>query len=128
MTRSDEHSAHLRLATTAARYRERARRGLSQDVLPLWECDRRHAWDGSLETALNIHCMNCATQRREHVTKRLRDLAKERGGALLSTGFVDHATPLRWQCAYGHVWRARADLAPRLWCVECARTVFSRYR
>jgi hypothetical protein len=128
MSRSDREEAHRRSMTAAARYREHARRDPDHGLLPVWECDQGHGWDATLRTAQNIRCINCALQRRELATRRLREIAKERGGALLSRGYVDESTPLDWQCAYGHVWSARPALAPRLWCAECARTIYSRYR
>ncbi|BAN22212.1 hypothetical protein [Caballeronia insecticola] len=120
----------LRLTEEAAHFRDRhnGARDANAVMLSRWDCGRGHAWDASLDAAQNVRCLNCAGQRRELETRRLRDLAEARGGALLSPGYVDVATPLEWRCAYGHVWQARADAAPRHWCAECARTVFSRFR
>jgi hypothetical protein len=66
--------------------------------------------------------MNCASQRREQQTERLKAVAQERGGRLISAGYVDAATPLRWECAFGHRWDVVADAVTRQWCEECART------
>jgi hypothetical protein len=84
-----------------------------------WQCGRGHAWDDSLSAAQNVRCMNCATQRREQRTERLKALAEERGGRLLSASYVDATTPLRWECAFGHSWDAQVDVATRRWCSEC---------
>jgi hypothetical protein len=86
-----------------------------------WQCGRGHAWDDSLSAAQNVRCMNCATQRREQHTERLKALAEERGGRLLSASYVDATTPLRWECSFGHSWEAQAEVATRCWCAECMR-------
>lgn len=121
-------NAHLRLMEEAARYRDQARCGMSLATVSNWECGRGHSWDAALDAARNVRCMNCAAQRRELETRRMRELAHVRGGALLSPGYVDASTPLTWTCAYGHVWNARPDAASRQWCAACARTVFGQYR
>ncbi|WP_213227102.1 hypothetical protein [Caballeronia sp. NK8] len=128
MTDSVTSDTRLRLMDEASSYRDQALSDPGEKVISRWDCDRGHRWDRTLAVAQNVRCMNCATERRELETKRLRELAQVRGGALLSRRFVDVATPLRWQCAYGHVWDASADAASRRWCVDCARDVFASYR
>lgn len=87
-----------------------------------WQCGRGHAWDDGVSAAQNVRCMrNCASQRREQHTERLRALAEERGGRLLSASYVDAATPLRWECAFGHSWDTQAEVATRQWFAECMR-------
>ena len=96
--------ARRALMEQATRYRDaRAEKPDAQ-----WNCSRGHAWDDTLSAAQNVRCMNCAAQRREMHLRRLREIAEVRGGALLSPTYVDAATPLCWQCASGHVWKARA--------------------
>ncbi|WP_053567484.1 hypothetical protein [Caballeronia cordobensis] len=118
----------LRLMDEAATYRDQMLQSAGATVIPVWECGRGHHWDTALDIAQNVRCMNCASERMTLETKRLREVARVRGGMLLSSSYVDAATPLRWQCAYGHVWEARSDAASRRWCAECARTVFAAYR
>ena len=105
--------------------RHRADRALAFETLETanagWQCGRGHAWDDGVSAAQNVRCMNCASQRREQHTARLKALAEERGGRLLSASYVDAATPLRWECAFGHGWEAQADVATRCWCAECKR-------
>lgn len=55
-------------------------------------------------------------------TERLKTLAQERGGRLISAAYVDAATPLQWECAFGHRWNALAEAVSRHRCVECAHT------
>jgi hypothetical protein len=128
MSRSDRLNAYKQPMAAATRYRESAAGGVEPDASLPWTCTCGHAWEASVEAAQNVRCMNCALQRRDAATRRLRDMAQARGGVLLSSAYIDDTTPLKWQCAFGHVWHARAELAPRVWCAECARTVFSRYR
>jgi hypothetical protein len=65
--------------------------------------------------------MNCVTQRREQHTERLKALARERGGRLISAVYADAAAPLHWECAFGHAWDASPDEVARRWCTECTR-------
>ena len=128
MSDSAIYDTRLRLMDEASRYREQASKASGEAVIARWECDRGHRWDKALDVAQNVRCMNCASERRNLETQRLCELAEARGGALLSHRYLDAATPLSWQCAYGHVWDARPDTASRYWCVQCARTVFAGFR
>jgi hypothetical protein len=67
--------------------------------------------------------MNCATQRREQHTERLKVLARERerGGRLISPVYAHAATPLHWECAFGHTRDASPDEVTRRWCGQCTR-------
>ncbi|KMY86648.1 hypothetical protein BUMB_00787 [Candidatus Paraburkholderia calva] len=116
------------LMDAAACYRERAAQRGRGDATPVCNCSRGHAWDVALDVAQNVRCMNCASHRRTTETARMRDIARARGGVLESLHFVDAATPLAWQCAYGHRWSSPAFDAERHWCTECARAVFAAYR
>ncbi|MDR5749642.1 MULTISPECIES: hypothetical protein [unclassified Caballeronia] len=109
------------LMEQAGQYREaRAQKPAAKPGVS-WNCTRGHAWDDALSVTQNVRCMNCASQRRELETQRLREFAALRGGALLSECYVDAHTPLRWQCAFGHAWEARADAIEREWCLDCVR-------
>jgi hypothetical protein len=111
------------LVEAAARFRmEAARtRDAPADASPDWDCIRGHAWDDTLGAAQNVRCMNCAAQRRDMQMARLEAVAEARGGRFLSANYVDATAPLRWQCAFGHEWQARADVASRRWCEQCVR-------
>jgi hypothetical protein len=123
-----KHDKRKMLMEEAERFRNHRAQRDGQGTILQWECGRGHQWDDALDQAQNIRCMNCASQRRETETKRLRDIAHARGGLLASAAYVDAATPLTWECAYGHRWRAIAQDAQRNWCAKCARTVFAWYR
>ncbi|SAK45032.1 hypothetical protein AWB77_00782 [Caballeronia fortuita] len=121
-------NTRVRLMDEASNFRELARRNPAEATISRWDCDRGHRWDKTLDLARNVRCMNCAAERRELETNRLREIASVRGGALLSRHYVDATTPLQWQCAYGHEWEARPDVVARHWCADCARTVFAGIR
>jgi hypothetical protein len=47
-------------------------------------------------------------------------LAASKGGSCLSDRYINKATPLRWQCALGHRWRAQPGRVKRgTWCAKC---------
>lgn len=51
---------------------------------------------------------------------RMRQIAGERGGACLSTRYVDAQSPLRWRCAQGHEWSTDAGtIVQGRWCPTC---------
>ena len=52
----------------------------------------------------------------------LRSIAARRGGRCLSKRYVDFRTPLYWQCAIGHRWKAFATYVKNRgsWCPYCA--------
>jgi len=52
----------------------------------------------------------------------MASLAGERGGRCISTHYVNSTTPLLWQCAAGHRWKAvPASIRKKSWCPACAR-------
>jgi hypothetical protein len=120
----DRQRARRSAVEQAERFRDALSEAAAAEAAPVWECGRGHAWDDSRSTQHNVRCMNCATERREMETRRLRALAHERGGALLSPSYVDAATSLRWQCAFGHEWEAKAVSVGRRWCPRCARELY----
>lgn len=109
------------LMALATRYRKERAAAMSDSTEAGWQCGRGHAWDESISAAQNVRCMNCASQRREQRTERLQALAAERGGKLVSKEYADASTPLEWECAFGHNWKALPDDVARCWCNECAR-------
>jgi hypothetical protein len=57
--------------------------------------------------------------------EQMQVLAKKRGGACLSTVYVNSNTPLRWRCAEGHEWEATPDGIKNndTWCPTCGGTL-----
>jgi hypothetical protein len=57
-----------------------------------------------------------------HDLERMRAVARERGGELLSDAYVNSSTKLRWSCAEGHRWRANPQSVMQgHWCRICSR-------
>jgi hypothetical protein len=60
----------------------------------------------------------------KHVAKTIQDmhsLASAKGGKCLSDKFINQKTPLKWQCAKGHIWEAKPMniINRKQWCPEC---------
>ena len=53
--------------------------------------------------------------------EKMRKIAKTRGGKCLSKKYVNPHTPLEWECARGHRWKATPNNVKnkRSWCPEC---------
>jgi hypothetical protein len=53
-------------------------------------------------------------------TRRLRDLARERGGRCLSNTYFGMAKKYEWECSEGHRWSAvAASVKTGTWCKAC---------
>ena len=54
--------------------------------------------------------------------QRLKKLAKEKGGELLSETYQGGRTPLKWKCSKGHTWNAVPEslIFGKTWCPTCA--------
>ena len=56
---------------------------------------------------------------RKHL-EEMQNIAKARGGKLLSRFYINSQTKLRWRCAEGHTWEAiPASVKRGRWCGEC---------
>ncbi|MFP2928859.1 zinc-ribbon domain-containing protein [Pyxidicoccus sp. 3LG] len=59
--------------------------------------------------------------------QQARRIALGRGGCCLSETYVNAVTPLRWECANGHAWRAAlGDIKKGTWCPDCSFGVRER--
>jgi hypothetical protein len=96
--------------------------------LLLWECAEEHRWKAPASRIRSgAWCPRCAGETRLTI-EEMCDLARANGGQCLSKRYVNNRTPLKWQCANGHIWRAMpvtvkpAGYRERgTWCPECAR-------
>lgn len=51
------------------------------------------------------------------------DIAREKGGKCLSSGFINRYNKMKFKCAYGHIWEAAArNIRQGHWCNTCSRT------
>ena len=57
--------------------------------------------------------------------KKMRQLARTRGGLCLSDLYINSKSKLWWQCAKGHRWQATPFSVKirKSWCPECANNV-----
>ena len=87
----------------------------------LWECDRGDRWQ-ALPTSIaqGFWCPTCARNQRLTLSQ-FQDMAASRGGACLSSRYVNERTMLTWRCAEGHQWNATPNKVKRgSWCSICA--------
>ncbi len=94
-----------------------------------FRCGERHEWNAVPSSVLRgTWCPFCANKdrmkqhaiRKHRVLRRLRHIAKKRGGEILSPAFVDSRTPLLFRCAGGHTWMALAEsIDGGVWCPTC---------
>lgn len=99
---------------------------INKDTHLKWQCAEGHTWrstPGSIMKAKSW-CPVCAKTKMTkgvHSTEEMDRVAKERKGKLLSKKYVNVDTPLKWQCARGHVWKASPYNVVRKgsWCGKC---------
>ena len=93
----------------------------------LWECAEGHQWETTpKQVRRGRWCPVCARQRAARKQRAsledMRAVATQRGGQCLSTEYVNTKTPLSWQCANGHRWKATPKAVLRGdWCPICAK-------
>ncbi|MFC7420936.1 hypothetical protein ACFQNF_13805 [Iodobacter arcticus] len=107
-----------------------------------WRCGEGHEW---VATGASIKkgqwCALCAgytlieekggkavlssltRNERQKWLHKLQAMAIERGGACLSTDYVNNGAHLAWKCANGHEWMSSsANILGGGWCPHCLRT------
>jgi len=92
-----------------------------------WRCAQGHEWEavpGSIVGSgkrKGSWCATCVGKLPKKLAfEKLKQLATARGGELLSMGYHNAKTPLRWKCAKGHEWEAIPDAVKRrTWCPLC---------
>jgi hypothetical protein len=87
-----------------------------------WRCSAGHEWSATpLQIKKGHWCPFCA--RVAPLTLAiLQQIAVRRGGRCLSITYVNSSCPLRWKCASGHEWMARAhSIRAGNWCPVCVR-------
>ncbi len=86
-----------------------------------FKCRSGHTWSTRPKHILNgSWCPVCAGKVPLGIQLML-EIANQRGGACLSTGYKNAHTSLKWQCGKGHMWYAPAMTIRRgAWCAKCA--------
>lgn len=86
-------------------------------------CSHGHEWSIAILRVGSSGCPECATPGRAPLgLARIQKLAKKRGGACLSTEYVNARSPLLMRCAHGHEWSTTANslIHSETWCPVCA--------
>jgi hypothetical protein len=87
-----------------------------------WSCSVGHEWSATpLQVKKGHWCPFCPRVARLNLHV-LQQIAALKGGCCLSPICVNSSQPLRWKCAGGHEWLARAhSIRAGNWCPVCAR-------
>jgi len=86
-----------------------------------WRCSAGHEWRATpLQVKRGHWCPFCARVARLTLPL-LQRIAAQKGGCCLSLTYVNSSHPVRWSCAAGHKWVARAhSIQAGNWCPICA--------
>ena len=90
-----------------------------------FECSNGHHWSSVPQHMVYAHtwCRACAGKEKLTI-EAMRELAKAREGACLSTTYERVSSKLRWRCKLGHEWDAKPGNVThkKSWCPVCAGT------
>lgn len=87
-----------------------------------WQCKNNHKWFASADSIFSGRwCPTCSMKAPKSISF-LRSIAQNRHGKLLSKTYLTSKTQYKWQCKYGHQWKARYTniLSNNSWCPQCA--------
>jgi len=90
-----------------------------------WKCSKGHKWKASYGS-IKIHwCPICAAKKcgefKRTGLKKMKELAKEKGGECLSNNYTDEKRRLKWRCSKGHIWKtSSSSIKIGSWCPYCA--------
>lgn len=84
----------------------------------VWQCAKGHMWKAKPSSIQQgtwcPHCLRTIT------ILDMQQLAQDRGGKCLSEIYRNNKTPLLWQCANGHQWKALlCNIKKGQWCRRC---------
>lgn len=107
-----------------------SRRYVSDSAKLRARCSAGHVFLISSSDLLQSHwCRICAIKRRAALKTapmlpRLRRIAAEQGGVVVSSRYVNNFTPLRYRCARGHEWETDPSRVFKgRWCPTCAASL-----
>jgi thiol-disulfide isomerase/thioredoxin len=93
-----------------------------------WKCSNGHIWSTTPDKIRRGRwCPRCS--RTAPLTlEDMQKIANERNGKCLSKKYMGNRTPLIWQCAKGHIWRARpySVKSNGSWCRKCYNQNYKR--
>ncbi len=87
-----------------------------------FRCSEGHEWRTSWQILKNgSWCVQCVRARRTKTIDDLLKIAKEKGGKCLSDTYLGVYTPMKWQCAEGHIWETKPSVIRNgSWCRQCS--------
>lgn len=92
----------------------------------LWQCEEGHTWKAPADSIISGRwCPECGIRKRSKAQRgsieEMQGVAEERGGKCLSTEYKNSNSPLLWECAHGHTWKATpGSVKSGTWCPECS--------
>ena len=89
-----------------------------------WRCAREHTWRASLANVKGkTWCPTCARDDRRLGIEQAHAVAQKNGGRCLSTIYRNSSSPLEFECARGHRWRASlSTVKGDHWCRRCGNS------
>lgn len=92
-------------------------------------CKAGHIWWSRVYAGIlaGHWCGTCFNGKRLRSLAEMHALAHRRGGRCLSTTYLNRNTPLKWECALGHDWKAPpSSIISGRWCDSCSRGISER--
>ena len=86
----------------------------------MWECKLGHRWSAiPNRIKRGSWCPICAGNTKLSIDEMV-DIASTHNGKCISKEYVNNSTPLLWECATGHRFKARPDnIKSGTWCPKC---------
>ena len=84
-----------------------------------WRCQNNHQFTSTFYNVKvkNSWCQDC---KKDRYLNRYKEIAKQRGGKLLSERYQGTHTKLEWECEKGHTWSATPNsIKQGSWCPDC---------
>ncbi len=87
-----------------------------------WKCGREHVWEATAHAVkCGTWCPECVGKKKLGI-KKMKEIAKERGGKCLSKEYKNRRSKLTWQCEKGHTWESTPkNIKAGSWCPECRK-------
>ncbi|MCH1473284.1 MAG: hypothetical protein L7V85_05170 [Bacteroidia bacterium] len=92
-----------------------------------WQCSKGHTWESIPNSIMRgTWCPVCAGKAKKTI-QDMQELAYARGGKCLSKNYINGKTKLIWECANGHIWKAKYDnIQQGKWCPDCSTGLSER--
>ena len=73
---------------------------INSNTKMLWRCEEGHEWQSRLNHVKNSNswCPYCASCKIENPIQEAREIAKNKGGKLLSNEYININTKMLWEC------------------------------